>query len=148
MRYNVFKKIVAIVCILSVFCIPATALAASNPTPICSTYTESLKVFAYSPTPYSITPGSYLTLEDTVTGGPWYVPANKSFRFGCGLTSKVTFTYAVYNSSNQVIQTQTIASSSFSFNIPPSSSGEFYFVRVFAVSNLPVSVVSYWAAYN
>lgn len=148
MKSKIFKRIIAFLSILSMLIIPATSISAATPTPTTITYTATQKSFQYTPTAYSITPGSYLTLEDTHTGGAWIVPAGKNFSFSCGLTKQVTFKFVVYNSSGQQVLSQTTSSSSFYFNIPSTTNQTSYFVRVFAVSNSPVSVVSYNATYN
>lgn len=141
---KLFKRIAILICIVTLFNLPISTLAAS-PTPVLIFADEQVKFFHYQPAPYYSPKNTGIQLRDlSHPSGLWEVPAGNGFRFYCNLlgTGEVTQIIILDRNSNQVyneVSISTATSPTHEVTLPPATRDEAYYIVVAAVSDINIT---------
>ncbi|MFT4144054.1 MAG: hypothetical protein QM644_06315 [Mobilitalea sp.] len=77
---KLLRKIIVLVCVATLFVMPASTVLAATSTPVLKFSTSTAKYFEYEPTPYVLTANISTGLDDIYASeGNWYCPAFKNF---------------------------------------------------------------------
>ncbi len=135
------KRIFALICVVTMFSAPSTALAASEPVLVYQDDTS--KFFEFQPDPYFVSAGNGTILQDTTNAQRWSVPAGHGFLTQFDLTGPGAFNVRIYKLEPimELVYDETRGPyfSFFNHYIPPISTNTDYLVVVFAVTNIYIT---------
>lgn len=143
---KLFKRIAVLICVIALFNLPMSALAATTtPTPVPVFYEPNAKFFEYQPGPYYYPQNTGGQLSDTLhPSGDWDVPAGNTLHFYCnirdaGSVSRIIVFNKNYDIVYNEIYVSTVNFPSHEVLIPPASTDESYRILVSAISDIIVT---------
>lgn len=146
---KLFKRIAILICIMTLFTAPSTALAASTPVLSNWLYTDEyfFRTFNYEPDPYYLqgSSGTSLILRDiTSSDGYWTVPAKYDFSLQVNLAQSGTFRVLIVKQGGGVVVNETVTGQTFYSTIPASLQDARYQVWVTPYSDIYVDVYMFF----
>lgn len=132
---KIFKKLILLMCVLSLFSFPSIASAQQITTPVPISNTDTIKEFEFQPYSLNIESGqAYELLNTTDSNLVWKVKAGETFVFVAHVMHSIPVRLVVYTSTG-IVHDQTTTSTNPQFAILPKEQDAYYHIMVIPAAN-------------
>lgn len=157
---KILKRIAVLMCIVTLFAGSSNALAASSTvlaasTPVITINFPDFKAYQFQPSPYELTSGSTIFLNDPSHSGPmagyFYVPAGNmaGFVVNCtAFTPQKALQVNLIQLNHGIVYSTITSNGDAYFNIPAIANDANYVLQISAVGSETVNIESYTFFYQ